>query len=636
MSEPGDALERAADRVADAALSMPLSSPVRIANTEERRPRLSRTSTTRAPVSVSPDVHNVIRSHGTPLDPATRGYFEPRLGYELSQVRTHTDAAARDSARTLSARAYTVGQHIAFGAGEYAPHTGRGRRLMAHELAHVIQQDGQDHGIQRQCLSGAVCGRPTETAPAPPETSATPPPAAPVTIAIPGAPGAFGASASEARTAAGEERRREEAASRTRSGQGRRATFFERFGRAQGIDLAPIHGVFVDLDIRREGGYAWTCRSFRDFAEPFAGDPSARCVFIPQRRENEAQQFLEHPDLGTIGGRSREDWRVSMTALFTHEVQHVLFGRSTQPDNPAGRCSLSTTVYRGGGSDYDVRHYLSELSAILSEFPVQYRARQPSSLEGMDWWFNSIVRRHGESINGILTNLRCVCDCDEVDEYIRQTVSFTASSWSELEQTYLNYALSQQRINWPIAAASTALETLRQALEARHPARRHTWTLTPELGFGYATTGSRNTLTERLGLDFGFPLDRLRRWAVGVGIHETMTLSIRDYMSFLTGMRASLTLTTPGIGVSFRGGLFGELGGAAIQESVPGARAPWRPDVYAQTGLTLGLTIPIERARVSIGADILGGTTFGAGGSQATPWFGVGLRFGIEFFRGGN
>jgi hypothetical protein len=276
------------------------------------------------------------------------------------------------------------------------------------------------------------------------------------------------------------------------------------------------------------------------------------------------------------------------------------------------------------------------MSAILSEFPVQYRARPPSSLDGMDWWFNNVVRRHGESINGILTNLRCVCDCDEVTEYIRQTVSFTVSSWSEMEQTYLNYALNQQRIDWPIAPQSAALDALRQVLEARRPGRRHAWTLTPGYTLGYASAGGQSGVLARLGLDFGIPLDRLRHWALELGLHETY-LGAGDYQSLLTGIRASLTLTTPGTGFSFRGGVFGELGGAAAQERIPGASGQWRPDVYGQGGVTLGFTIPALRwGRLSIGADILGGTTFGAGASGATPWFGIGLRFGIEFFGGRN
>jgi hypothetical protein len=69
-----------------------------------------------------------------------RAFFEPRFGQDFSRVRVHTDAAGADAARSVQARAYTYGPHIVFGAGEYAPATAQGKHLLAHELAHVVQQ----------------------------------------------------------------------------------------------------------------------------------------------------------------------------------------------------------------------------------------------------------------------------------------------------------------------------------------------------------------------------------------------------------------------------------------------------------------------------------------------------------------
>lgn len=77
---------------------------------------------------------------GELLDPETRRYFEPRLGHSFADVRVHTDRAADLSVRGLGTSAYTVGRDIAFAEGTYAPHDSRGRRLLAHELAHVVQQ----------------------------------------------------------------------------------------------------------------------------------------------------------------------------------------------------------------------------------------------------------------------------------------------------------------------------------------------------------------------------------------------------------------------------------------------------------------------------------------------------------------
>lgn len=79
-------------------------------------------------------------SGGTPLPAAERAYFEPRFGRDFSHVRLHADAAAGTAALSIEARAFTLGGDIAFAPGEYAPGSASGRRLLAHELAHVVQQ----------------------------------------------------------------------------------------------------------------------------------------------------------------------------------------------------------------------------------------------------------------------------------------------------------------------------------------------------------------------------------------------------------------------------------------------------------------------------------------------------------------
>ncbi len=87
-----------------------------------------------------PIVHEVLRSSGRALDAPTRAVMEPRFGADFSRVRVHTDTRAAASARAVHALAYTVGPHIAFDEGQYSPATDTGRRLLAHELTHVVQQ----------------------------------------------------------------------------------------------------------------------------------------------------------------------------------------------------------------------------------------------------------------------------------------------------------------------------------------------------------------------------------------------------------------------------------------------------------------------------------------------------------------
>lgn len=99
-----------------------------------------RQPTSWAKTKVAPLVRSVLRASGQGLDAATRTLMEARFGHDFSRVRIHTDTPATESAQRLAARAYTVGEQIVFGAGQYAPSTAVGQQLLAHELTHVVQQ----------------------------------------------------------------------------------------------------------------------------------------------------------------------------------------------------------------------------------------------------------------------------------------------------------------------------------------------------------------------------------------------------------------------------------------------------------------------------------------------------------------
>jgi hypothetical protein len=97
-------------------------------------------------IEAPPIVHEVLRTPGQPLDVATRAFMEPRFGWDFSKVRVHTDGKAGTSTRSIQALAYTSGHDIVFNNGQYSPHTERGKRLLAHELAHVVQQRSASQG----------------------------------------------------------------------------------------------------------------------------------------------------------------------------------------------------------------------------------------------------------------------------------------------------------------------------------------------------------------------------------------------------------------------------------------------------------------------------------------------------------
>ncbi|MBU6398882.1 MAG: DUF4157 domain-containing protein [Verrucomicrobia bacterium] len=107
-------------------------------------------------VSAPAAVRESVRSPGQELDAATRAKLEPRFGHDFSQVRVHTGGQAADSARAIHAAAYTVGQDVVFGEGKYQPQTQEGQKLLAHELAHTIQQPQSGDGLDSVALADSA------------------------------------------------------------------------------------------------------------------------------------------------------------------------------------------------------------------------------------------------------------------------------------------------------------------------------------------------------------------------------------------------------------------------------------------------------------------------------------------------
>lgn len=132
-----DPLEREADRVADQIMSMPVNSKV-----NSTPPLIQRFSgqASEGVGTAPPSVDRVLASSGRPLEPLLRQDMEARFGHDFSQVRVHAGSEAEQSAKDVNAHAYTMGYNIVFGTDQFAPETHGGKRLLAHELTHVVQQ----------------------------------------------------------------------------------------------------------------------------------------------------------------------------------------------------------------------------------------------------------------------------------------------------------------------------------------------------------------------------------------------------------------------------------------------------------------------------------------------------------------
>ena len=192
IGAPNDVYEQEAERVADAVLRMPEPRHDQTAPLRNSPPAIQRLCTeceddlqrqsiaegeeliqTKASGRDVPEptAHTergiaALNGGGAPLPGGLRAYFEGRLGYDFAAVRLHTGGNAARTAQALNARAYTMGSDLVFAEGQYSPGTREGKRLIAHELAHVIQQtggvSGSAHGTNTADFRQPSPGRPVD------------------------------------------------------------------------------------------------------------------------------------------------------------------------------------------------------------------------------------------------------------------------------------------------------------------------------------------------------------------------------------------------------------------------------------------------------------------------------------------
>jgi len=156
IGQPGDAYELEADRAAEQVMRMPAPELNKASNECTPRPSMRQAAGGGNGFGEAPFIrnkttgltagtlmaHEVVNSDGQLLDASTRAFFELRFGHDFRRVRIHTDAKTAHAAAAINAVAYIIGPNIVFGAGQYAPWTTEGRRLIAHELTHIVQQNG--------------------------------------------------------------------------------------------------------------------------------------------------------------------------------------------------------------------------------------------------------------------------------------------------------------------------------------------------------------------------------------------------------------------------------------------------------------------------------------------------------------
>jgi hypothetical protein len=626
ISQPGDPYEQEADRVADVitrktepvlarkCASCAAGAPPCPACEAEPNGMVQRKTESRAALGSSSNLTNPIHSldAGQPLNRETRSMMEPRFGRDLSRVRVHTDSKAAESARSVNALAYTVGRDIVFGAGQYAPQTSAGQKLLAHELTHFMQQSSAAFQpmLQRACITDPEC-EPAEEGELP-------------GTAVKGSAAHFHASVEREEKEKAEEEEtktpreiRDELCSKvppdpacTADGHARKATEFEKLFRPLAPDqFALADGVYVDKAISKGvGAYVKKCTAFLPRIE---GD---RCIFIPDRREKQAARYNSGEK--KIGGEDRNEWFAGTLGTVTHELEHVRF-----------RKQFPKTAPRPEACDFDdISGELTELGAIMSEFPVFFRARANKSWHDrrieMDHWFKRKLTqpsRHGERITGILKAIRCRCECVDVNAYLQRLVEFTTTSWTEVEKNTFHEELRDPKwkLDWPI---QTPLP----------PRDIPSWMIEPTIGFGYGTFGKGGPYLS-LSLDLGIPLDRTGKWQLLLGAQGRFFpgLTPDERNAYLLGLKVGF-LRGPTLGYrGWQAGAFAEIGKGRL---VSGAET--EKGGYAGGGLSLRYTPGLEKEPTLIpfiGVDIGGGAMFDTSKPVLRKLFFVGLTAGIEF-----
>ncbi len=171
INQPGDTYEQEADRISDQVMQVPEPQPQRagiatgigaeaLATQTHQRVQASPVALggMGQAAAVPAVVGETLNAPGQPLDAGTRHFMESRFGHDFSRVRVHTGEGAAASAKAVGALAYACGSEVVFAAGQYAPLTRQGRQLLAHELAHVVQQQSSASQIDTSAGGNSAFG----------------------------------------------------------------------------------------------------------------------------------------------------------------------------------------------------------------------------------------------------------------------------------------------------------------------------------------------------------------------------------------------------------------------------------------------------------------------------------------------
>jgi hypothetical protein len=521
-----------------------------------------------------------VASGGRPLGPALREYFEPRFGADLSGVRLHTDGRAADAADGLQAHAFTLGSDIAFARGAFAPESSAGRRLLAHELTHVVQQArGAAPAIRRNGREGT-----TEFE----EDVLTPPPLA---------GGVY-------------------------RGRVRRRVF------APASDTQPremVHEASARVEFDAANCSVRLPHTFRFVAgEAGAADicneparPAAVSAVDPARVTEIGRQYVEAINTGL------QNW-------YTVRLEGDGCGSACKDQDMPIR--VDATAPASGAAD-----------TTITVSPRAGRA-DAATICAPDFNAGTNVHEGGHQVLGAGDEYRerDAAVLARAPQWGR--VERVRTDWSRMgsHHAYGRFALFHERHFAHVPAFLQSIYPGCQArlVEVSRPALPD---FRFSIGGGYASLGGVHGGYADLGLEMGIPLDRLREWEFVVGPHGRFigNAGPTEQQAFLVGARMGLERrVNPAVG-GFRIGAFGEAGAGAFRRESPSGSyepEPYTAAPYGELGLGAGYRFGPGSTTFDVNLEAATGTTFtdlpeaGTGLSgDRLQWLRIGLTVGGEF-----
>jgi hypothetical protein len=598
-----DPLEREADHVAERVIAGKLAGAIGGApsfgvqrkcaacETEEERPiqRKERGSAPRTPGGARADTAvNALTSGGMPLSARQRAYFEPRFGRDFSNVRLHTHGRAAAAAADIQARAYTWRNDIAFAAGEFSPGSREGRRLIAHELAHVAQQVPH---IARQAAppfytrtfrddKGGDALDYTETVQVAP------------TQATAGIEGSVDRSVFA--PASGTQLRQQ-----THTGQ------------VNHIRLTPDCRIVVPYRIQFQqqqvAGSATSCQSPPN-ATPVNPLPAAQFQAIQTRYINAMNAGLNNRYAVRVTGcRSAQPCTdkplpVEIAAeAVTNNSDHTI-----DVVNRGGRAD-SDTICAGS---FDDRLPVHEGGHQALGAPDEYQETNPAVIAagnaaGLHW-------ERGERVRSDLSAMK--------NEYEYGRFMLFHERHFRFAQVFLEAVLQGQGCTVSLEPVSSSPSEFRL-----------------DVGVGYASTNRGGLLYGSLFAGAGVPLERRRRllFLFGAQGQAFSDLGIQDQSAFLAGLHLGIEAQTTPANFGVNAGISATGGGLYAPASAPPSYSTLTPSAarfspYGEVGASLSVHRPLSSGlQFRIGAEAAAGREFSSD-PHALNWWRLGLVIGIS------